>query len=74
MQNPLGFGHDNALKLRDFNYMEYYRRPVLGSGNTNRRYAADTNFVLHVGQRTNLALPVSDEGSSWNEIEYVFCT
>ncbi len=55
-----------VLKLRDFNYMEYYRRPVLGSGNTNRRYAAGTNFVLHVGQRANLALPVSEEGSSWN--------
>src|SRR5258708_30186308 len=55
-----------VLKLRDFNYMEYYRRPVLGSGNTNRRFAAGTNFVFGVGQHANLALPVSEEGSSWN--------
>jgi len=55
-----------VLKLKDFNYMEYYQGPVVGSGNTNRRFAAGTNFVLHVGQRANLALPVSQEGSSWN--------
>ena len=46
--------------------MEYYRHPVAGSGNTARGYAPGTNFVLQVGQCRGLALPVSEEGESWN--------
>jgi hypothetical protein len=63
-----------VLKLKDFNYMEYYQRPVLGSGNTNRRFAAGTNFILQVGQRANLAIPVSKDGSSWNVYFEFACT
>ncbi len=59
------------LKLRNFGYMEFYRRPVLGSGNNYRRFVAGTNFVFHTGQRAPLALPVSEEGSSWN-VYFVF--
>jgi hypothetical protein len=53
------------LKLRNIGYLEYYRRPVNNSFNRSRSYAAGTNFVLQSGQRQQLFLPVSEEGTSW---------
>ena len=54
-----------VMELRNFNYMEYYKRPVAGSGNASRRYTTGTNFVFLMGQRRDLALPVSEEGQFW---------
>lgn len=54
-----------TLKLRNIGYTEYYRRPVNNSFNKYRSYATGTNFVLQSGQRQQLFLPVSEEGTSW---------
>jgi len=53
------------LKLRNIGYTEYYRRPVNDSFNKYRSYATGTNFVVKSGQRQQLFLPVSEEGTSW---------
>ena len=53
------------LKLRNIAYLEYYHRPVNNSFNRSRSYATGTNFVLQSGQRQQLFLPVSEEGTSW---------
>ena len=53
------------LKLGNIGYTEYYRRPVNNSFNRYLRYATGTNFVLQSGQRQQLFLPVSEEGTSW---------
>lgn len=60
-----------VLKLNNFGYTEFYMRPILGSGNDFRRYATGSNFIFQVGQRKNLALPVSEEGGGWN-VDFVF--
>jgi hypothetical protein len=53
------------LKLGNIGYTEYYRIPVNNSFNRYRSYATGTNFILRLGQRRYLWLPVSEEGSSW---------
>ena len=45
--------------------MEFYEPSIGGAGNAFRRYAVGTNFVFHVGQCRELALPVSEKGGSW---------
>ena len=53
------------LKLGNIGYTEYYSRTVINSFNRYRSYATGTNFVLQSGQRQQLFLPVSEEGTSW---------
>lgn len=53
------------LKLRNIGYLEYYRRPVNNSFNRPRSYATGTNYLLRAGQRQQLFLPVSEEGTNW---------